>query len=118
MVKFLALDKLNKYSCPWPWNLYVDGSSTKDSSGAGLIFESPARVWCEHVLKFMFEASNNEVKYEALVAGIELCYTAGADHIQTFSDSQLVVSQLNEAYERRMMSWPPTFRGFGRPPSY
>ena len=47
----------------------------------------------------MFKASNNEAEYEALVAGIELCYTVGADYVQAFSDSQLVVSQLNRSYE-------------------
>jgi len=70
-----------------PWHLYVDGSSTKDGSGAGLIIESPGRTRYEHALKFMFKASNNEAEYEALIAGLELCYTAGADHVQAFSDS-------------------------------
>ena len=49
----------------------------------------------------MFKASNNEAEYEALIAGIELCHTAGADHVQVFSDSQLVVSQLNGDYEAK-----------------
>ena len=83
----------------WPWNLYVDGSSTKDGSGVGLIIERPTEVWHEHALKFMFKASNHEAEYEALIAGIELCYTARADSVQAFSDSQLVVSWLNGAYE-------------------
>ena len=47
----------------------------------------------------MFKASNNEAEYEALIAGVELCYTVGADSVQAFSNSQLVVSQLNGAYE-------------------
>ena len=33
--------------------------------------------------------------------GLELYYTAGANSIQVFSDSQLVVSQLNGAYEAK-----------------
>jgi len=49
----------------------------------------------------MFEASNNEAEYEALIAGIELCYIAGADSIQAFSNLQLVVSQLNSAYKAK-----------------
>jgi len=49
----------------------------------------------------MFKASNNETEYEALIAGIELCYTAGADSAQAFSDSQLVISQLNGADEAK-----------------
>ena len=65
----------------------MDGSSTKGGSGAGLIIESPTGTWYEHALKFMFKASNNEDEYEALVAGIELCYTAGADYVQAFFDS-------------------------------
>jgi len=59
--------------CPRPWNLYVDGLSIKDGSGAGLIIESPTGAQYEHALKFMFKASNNEAEYEALIAGIELC---------------------------------------------
>ena len=37
----------------------------------------------------MFNASNNEVEYEVLIVGIELCYTAGAHSVRAFSDSQL-----------------------------
>jgi len=90
---------VEKESQPRPWHLYVDGSSIKDGSGASLIIESPTGARYEHALKFMFKASNNEGEYEALVAGLELCYTAVVDHVQAFSDSQLVVSQLNGAYE-------------------
>ena len=64
---------------PPTWNLYVDGSSTKDGSGASKIIKSPQGEHHEHALKFMFKASNNEAVYEALIAGVELCYTAGAD---------------------------------------
>jgi len=86
-------------SHPWPWSLYADGWSTKDGSEAGLIIESHDEARYEHALKFMFKASNNETEYEALIARIELCYTAGADSVQAFSTSQLVISQLNGAYE-------------------
>jgi len=88
-------------SDPRPWSLYVDGSSTKDGSGAGLIIESPNRERYEHALKFLFKSSNNEGEYEALIVGIELCYTTGADLVWAFSDSQLVVNQLNETYKAK-----------------
>jgi len=77
----------------------VDGFSTKDGSGAGLIIETPLGKRREYGLKFMFKASNNKAKYEALIAGIELCCTTGADSVKACSDSQLVVSQLNGEYE-------------------
>ena len=41
----------------------------------------------EHALKFMFKASNNEVKYEALILGIELCYMTRAISVKVYSDS-------------------------------
>ena len=49
----------------------------------------------------MFKASNNEAEYEAIIAGIKLCYATGADSVKAFSDSQLVVSQLNDGYEAK-----------------
>jgi len=59
----------------------MDDSSTKDGSGADLIIKNPQGEWHEHTLKFMFRASNNEAEYEALIAGVELCYTAGVDSV-------------------------------------
>jgi len=53
----------------------------------------------EHALKFLFKASNNEVEYEALQAGMDLYYALGAEHLCAFSDSQLVVSQVTGEYE-------------------
>jgi len=47
----------------------------------------------------MFRVSNNEAEYEALIAGVESCYTAGANMVLAFLDCQLVVSQLNGGYE-------------------
>ena len=77
----------------------MDGSSTKDGSRAGLIIETPQGERCEHALKFMFKAYNNEVECEVLIAGIELCYTAGTDLVKAYLNSQLVVSQLSWDYE-------------------
>jgi len=50
-------------------------------------------------MKFIFKASNNEAEYEVLITGVGLCYTAGADSVPAFSDSQFIVSQLNGEYE-------------------
>ena len=47
------------------WRLYVDGSSTRSSSGAGIIMISSIKVKMEHAVCFEFAASNNEAEYEA-----------------------------------------------------
>ena len=40
-------------------------------------------------------------QYEALIAGVELFYTTGEDSVRAFSDSQLIISQLNGEYEMK-----------------
>ncbi|GJT38098.1 reverse transcriptase domain-containing protein [Tanacetum coccineum] len=46
-----------------------DGSSCLEGSGAGLILTNPEGMEFTYALRFEFVASNNEVEYEALVAG-------------------------------------------------
>ena len=87
LTNFLAESMTPIAECNLPprlWNLYVDGSSKKDGSGAGLINESPGGEQHEHALKFMFKASNNEAEFEALIAGVELCYTVGPIQFRHF----------------------------------
>lgn len=49
------------------WELQVDGSTTKIGSGAGLVIIPLVGDKMEYAIKFDFLASNNEVKYEALI---------------------------------------------------
>ena len=41
------------------------------------------------------KATNNQAKYEALSAGLRLAMEILAQHLIVYSDSQLVVSQVN-----------------------
>ena len=50
-------------------------------------------------LRFGFKASNNEAKYEVLIAGLELAKEMKVELLDIFSDSQLVVCQINEEYQ-------------------
>ena len=49
-------------------------------------------------LKFGFKASNNEAEYEALLAGLELAKEIKVESLDIFSDSQLIVCQINDEY--------------------
>ncbi|XP_057543932.1 uncharacterized protein LOC130823331 [Amaranthus tricolor] len=83
------------------WKLYVDGSSTQSASGAGLLIMSSAGVRMERAVRFEFAASNNEAEYEALLMGLRICYEAGAKNLSAFSDSQLIVGQVNGEFEAK-----------------
>ncbi|KAI5324930.1 hypothetical protein L3X38_034003 [Prunus dulcis] len=80
------------------WTLFVDGSSNAQGCGAGLVLVSPDKVALEYALRFNFQASNNEAEYEALLAGLRLAKEMDAKQIQIFSDSQLVVHQVNQDF--------------------
>ncbi|KAL0420689.1 UNVERIFIED_CONTAM: hypothetical protein Slati_3091800 [Sesamum latifolium] len=83
------------------WLLHVDGSSTTQGSGAGIVVTSPQGEDLEFAIKFDFKASNNETEYEVLVIGMRLAHEVGARHLPAYSDSQLIVKQVEGAYEAR-----------------
>ncbi|XP_057530747.1 uncharacterized protein LOC130809121 [Amaranthus tricolor] len=83
------------------WKLYVDGSSTQSASGAGLLIVSSAGVRMERAVRFEFAASNNEAEYEALLMGLRICYETGAKKLSAFSNSQLIVGQVNGEFEAK-----------------
>ncbi|KAL0313614.1 UNVERIFIED_CONTAM: Ribonuclease HI [Sesamum radiatum] len=83
------------------WLLHVDGSSTTQGSGADIVITSPQGEDLEFAIKFGFKASNNEAEYEALVIGMRMAYEVGARHLLAYSDSQLIVKQVEDAYEAK-----------------
>ena len=55
----------------------------------------------EYALKFQFKATNNEIEYEAVIAGLQLCKALEAKRISLKTDSQLVVNQISGEFEAR-----------------
>ncbi|KAL0437677.1 UNVERIFIED_CONTAM: Ribonuclease HI [Sesamum radiatum] len=83
------------------WLLHVDGSSTTQGSGAGIVITSPQGEDLEFAVKFGFKASNNEAEYEALVIGMRMAHEAGARHLLAYSDSQLIVNQIEGTFKAK-----------------
>ncbi|KAL0420635.1 UNVERIFIED_CONTAM: hypothetical protein Slati_3086400 [Sesamum latifolium] len=83
------------------WLLHVDGSSTAQGSGVGIVITTPQGEDLEFAIKFGFKASNNEAKYEALVIGMRKSHETGAKHLLEYLDSQLVVKQVEGTYEAK-----------------
>nr|GEY91807.1 reverse transcriptase domain-containing protein [Tanacetum cinerariifolium] len=79
-----------------PWTLFTDGSSCVDGSGAWLILKNPEGVEFTYALRFQFAASNNEAKYEALIAGLRIATQMGVQNIQANVDSKLVLVEVIE----------------------
>ncbi|XP_073138018.1 uncharacterized protein [Henckelia pumila] len=80
------------------WRVFVDGASGVGGSGVGIILISPAQEKIEIAVKLDFQASNNEAEYEAVIAGMQRARDVGVSHIIIYSDSQLVVQQVNKIF--------------------
>ncbi|KAL0406016.1 UNVERIFIED_CONTAM: hypothetical protein Slati_3915500 [Sesamum latifolium] len=76
-------------------------SSTTQGSGAGIVITSPQGEDLEFAIKFGFKASNNEAEYEALVIGMRMAHEVGARHLLAYSDSQLIVKQIEGTFEAK-----------------
>lgn len=68
--------------------------------GAKLILTSP-KGDVEYVVWFKFPVTNNETKYEVLIAGLKIAKEVGVLHLTTFSDSQLMVGQVKDECKAR-----------------
>ena len=69
------------------WKLFVDGAANAQGSGVGLILTSPEGIDIEYAIRFGFQASNNEAKYEAIIAGLNLAHSMEVDQLEVCSNS-------------------------------
>uniref|UniRef100_A0A2N9F1B5 Uncharacterized protein n=1 Tax=Fagus sylvatica TaxID=28930 RepID=A0A2N9F1B5_FAGSY len=111
-IKAQALaDFIAEFTQPWKdeedseegraWTVNIDGSSTKEMSGAGVVLVSPEKDKFEYALQLCFRATNNEAEYEALLAGLKLSKSMGIENLTVKSDSQLIVGQVKGEYEAK-----------------
>ena len=83
------------------WKLSIDGATSVQGRGAGLILTSPEGIDIEYALKFGFQAFNNKAEYEAIIAGLNLAHSLEIDQLEVCSDSQLVVRQIEDICEAK-----------------
>ena len=81
------------------WNINIDGSLNRYIVGAGVVTQTPKGDKIECMIRLDFPTTNNEAKYEALVAGLNLAKAAGAENMVVHCDSQVITSQINGKYE-------------------
>ena len=55
----------------------------------------------KHKIRLQYQATNNEVEYEALLKGLELAKSVEAKSILILEDSQLIMGQINGTYEAK-----------------
>ena len=86
---------------PLSWKVYVNGEANQRGSRVGLVVASPERIIIEKSLRLGFSATNNKAKYKALLVGITMVQKMRGKIVEIFSDSRLVVGQVERELEAR-----------------
>ena len=94
------------------WTLYCDGASRGNPgpAGAGLALYNPQGELQAQKGWYLGETTNNVAEYQALVRGLELAQKLGVTRIQVFTDSQLLVHQMNGRYRVKTPHLLPLWR--------
>ena len=83
------------------WSIHTVRSSNRHVGGADVVIQTSEGDKIECMIQLDFPTTNNEAKYEALVAGLDLAKVAGAENMVVHCNSQLITSQINGDYECR-----------------
>jgi ribonuclease HI len=87
---------------PGCWIMYYDGTFSLEGAGAGVLLVSPTSDYLRYVVQLAFsreDSTNNTTEYEGLLASLRIIVGLGISRLVVQGDSQLVVNQVNKAYE-------------------
>ena len=80
--------------------LFIDGASRGNPgpAGIGIRIEADGKLRAEYC-EYIGCATNNVAEYRALIKGLEMAADFEANRVTVFSDSELVVRQMNGTYK-------------------
>ena len=81
--------------------VYIDGASRGNPgpAGIGVLFVRPDGAVVERLHRGIGEATNNVAEYSALLAALERAAALGFTDLEVYSDSELLVRQLQGRYQ-------------------
>jgi len=91
--------------------IYSDGGARGNPGPAGIgvvIYDESKKIVSE-ISEYLGVATNNQAEYKACLAGIKKASELGAEEIDFFLDSELVVKQLNLEYKVKNKDLAPLF---------
>jgi ribonuclease HI len=91
--------------------LHVDGASRGNpgESGFGIHVTTPDGREVAALFGYLGKATNNVAEYQALVHGLRFALARGASAIEVYSDSELLVRQLEGRYRVKNAGLQPLF---------
>jgi ribonuclease HI len=97
---------------PRALNIHIDGASRGNpgQAGFGIHVTDPAGSTLASLYGYLGEATNNVAEYRALIHALRYALALGVRRLEVFSDSELVVRQVNGSYRVRHPSMVPLHR--------
>ena len=82
------------------WSLYCDGASRGNPgpAGAGVVLLDPYGEVAVRNLEYLGPTTNNVAEYRGLLLGLKMARNLGIKKIRVYSDSELLVRQINGSY--------------------
>jgi ribonuclease HI len=96
---------------PEHWTMYFDGSLKLDGGGAGVLFISPRGEQLKYILQILWEVSNNEAEYEALLHGLCLAISLGIKRLLVYGDCNKETMETMDAYVQEVHKLENKFSG-------
>jgi ribonuclease HI len=79
--------------------MYLDRSLKLGGVGASVLFISPEGKQLKCVLQILWQATNNEAEYEALIPGLRIVTSLGIKRLHVYGDSAMVINQVNKDWD-------------------
>ena len=74
------------------WAMYFDALVCKSGCGIGILLVLPRGATYSFSIRLPTPCTNNVAEYEAVCKGLELLLEAGAEAVEIFGDSKLIIS--------------------------
>ncbi len=91
--------------------IYTDGGARGNPGPAGIgaiIYDENKKIVAE-ISEYLGVATNNQAEYKALIAALQKAKNLGAEELECYLDSELVVKQLKREYKVKNKDLAPLF---------
>lgn len=91
--------------------LHTDGGARGNPgpAGIGVAITGQSGEVIKEVSEYIGETTNNQAEYRALIRGLEEAKKLGAETVQAFMDSELIVKQIKGEYKVKNPDLAPLF---------
>ena len=92
--------------------LHIDGASRGNPGPAaiGVVVEDESQTVLSEVSEYIGKTTNNVAEYTALIRGLEEAMRLGAQKVSIYSDSELLVKQMNGEYRVKHSGLQPLYK--------